>query len=51
MLDNFMEWFNKMCKYTVLYHAIYVYLYNENIDTSTMTLDWFREYYINNTNK
>ena len=49
--NNFMEWFNKICKYTVLYHAIYVYLYNENIDTSTMTLDWFREYYINNTNK
>jgi hypothetical protein len=47
--NHFMEWFDKICKYSVLYHAIYVYLFNPTIDTSTMTLNWFREFYIDHT--
>lgn len=43
--NSFMDWFNNTCKYSVLYHSIYIYLHKKNIDMNNLVLNWFREYY------
>jgi len=43
--NSFMDWFNTSCKYTVLYHSIYIYLHKKNINMQNLVLNWFKEYY------
>lgn len=47
-LYNFMDWYEKECKYSTLYTSIHIYLFEPYYDTTTNVKDWFREYYIEN---
>jgi hypothetical protein len=46
---KFNEWYNRICKYSTLYTAIHIYLFDPYNDTTQMVKDWFREFYIMNT--
>ena len=42
----FNEWYERQCKYSILYTSVHIYLFESYYDTTTMVKDWFYQYYI-----
>jgi hypothetical protein len=45
---KFNDWYEKKCKYSTLYTAVHIYMFEPYDDTTKIVKDWFREFYILN---
>jgi hypothetical protein len=43
---NFIDWYERQCKYSTLYTSVHIYLFEPYYDTTSMVKDWFRQYYL-----